>query len=89
MNDRKVIFSLIAMGRITPAEAERLLAVSNDRSETVVAIAVCAAALLLTQMHGHGLASWISHFLRSLQPVVTTVLNNAHNVVAQLLGGIR
>ncbi len=41
---RQTILSLVALGRITPREAERLLAAWNAGREDLWAIAVCAAA---------------------------------------------
>ena len=53
-NERRAILSLIAMGRITPREAERLLACWPDSSETawvVGACAVIAAGMGLAHVH--------------------------------------
>ena len=88
MNDRRAIFSLIAMGRITPAQAERLLAVANERSETVLALAACVVAMLLMQIHQHGVVPEMAHFLRSLMPGVTTAVHQMQNIVTELLGGL-
>jgi len=45
--ERQTILSLLALGRITPHEAERLLAASNaPRDETLVIAAVIVAGLL-------------------------------------------
>ena len=41
--DRSTILSLVAMGRITPRDAERLLAVARDGDETVLRLALCLA----------------------------------------------
>jgi hypothetical protein len=89
MNNRKAIFSLIAMGRITPAQAERLLAVSSESGETLLALAAYIIALLLMQTNAHGLSSAISHPLRSLHPAVTMALHSAQHIVTQLFGGIQ
>jgi hypothetical protein len=45
--DRSTILSLVAMGRITPREAERLLAVSRDGDDAVLRLAVCLAFVCL------------------------------------------
>jgi hypothetical protein len=44
--DRRTILSLVALGRITPAEAERLLIVWNAAREGAWIFAVVAFALL-------------------------------------------
>ena len=41
--ERQAILSLVALGRITPKEAERLLAAWNAGREELWALAVCAA----------------------------------------------
>jgi hypothetical protein len=88
MNDRRAIFSLIAMGRITPAQAERLLAVANERSETMLALAACAVAMFLMMMHRHDLVPGISHLVRSLLPGITAAAHQTQNIVNGLLGGL-
>jgi hypothetical protein len=88
MNDRRAIFSLIAMGRITPAQAERLLAVADERGETVLALAVCAIALCLTQTQRHELAPGISHLLRALLPWFTTAAHQLQNIMNEIFGGL-
>ncbi len=45
--DRSTILSLIATGRITPREAERLLAVWRDGDEVVLRLALCLAFVAL------------------------------------------
>jgi hypothetical protein len=88
MNDRRAIFSLIAMGRITPAQAERLLAVSSERSETAFVLVACVAGLLLMQVHGHDLAWRISQLVRSLLPEITASAHQLQHLVNRLLGGL-
>jgi hypothetical protein len=41
--DRQTILSLVAMGRITPREAERLLAVWPDGDDAILRLALCLA----------------------------------------------
>lgn len=47
--ERSAIWSLVASGRITPREAERLLAAWRDGEDTILRLALCLAfvALLL------------------------------------------
>jgi hypothetical protein len=42
--ERKAILSLVALGRITPQEAERLLAVWNSGREELWVVGACVAA---------------------------------------------
>ena len=44
--DRKAILSLVATGRITPDQAERLLAVGPDGDDRILRLAVCLALSL-------------------------------------------
>jgi hypothetical protein len=44
--ERHAILSLIALGRITPAEAERLLALCGGGREELAVIAICLTACL-------------------------------------------
>jgi hypothetical protein len=88
MSDCRAIFSLIAMGRITPAEAERLLAVANEPNETVVALIACVAAIFLMQILLHGLAPEMAHFLKSLLPEITAAAYQVQTIVNELLGGL-
>jgi len=87
MNNRRAIFSLIAMGRITPAQAERLLAVADEHSETLLVLVACVFAVVLMQGH-HRLASEFLHHLQLLLPGGTTVLHQTQNIVNGLVGGL-
>ena len=49
--DRRTILSLIALGRITPREAERLLLVANEEHEMRWIAASCFALAIATQVH--------------------------------------
>lgn len=51
--DRRTIFHLIALGRITPSEAERLLMASNSGSESFWLFAACALFAVLAQVNFH------------------------------------
>jgi hypothetical protein len=44
--ERQAILSLVALGRITPRDAERLLAAWNAGREELWAVGVCAAACI-------------------------------------------
>ena len=87
MNNRRAIYSLIAMGRLTPAQAERLLALANEHSETLLVLVACAAAVFLMQVH-HRLVSEFLHHLQLLLPEGTTVLHQTQNIVNGLVGGL-
>jgi hypothetical protein len=85
---RHAILCLIAQGRITSDQAERLLAVCNDGRETLWLIAACALAAGLAQLNAHTLPEAI-HGIRSLLPASFTALHHAAALAANLLGGIQ
>ncbi|MGB6191544.1 MAG: hypothetical protein WBF42_03685, partial [Terracidiphilus sp.] len=61
--DRRAILSLIASGRITPREAERLLAVSSGSDEATVRLALFAVMIWLVIPHAHQVIAGVSHAL--------------------------
>jgi hypothetical protein len=68
--ERQAILSLIALGRITPREAERLLAVWNAGREEPWVFAACATAVLAQSLPAlgrlaHSLFS-LHHFLAGI-----------------------
>lgn len=82
--DRRAILSLVAMGRITPREAERLLAVWPDGEDPLVRLALCLAFAWLLLTHLGGL---FAAYTRSL----VALLPGAHHAVAfvtHCLGGL-
>lgn len=50
--DRRAIWRLLAMGRISAAEAERLLAVCGEGRETAWIVAGFVAVAALVELHG-------------------------------------
>jgi hypothetical protein len=69
--ERRTILSLVATGRVTPAEAERLLAVTTEGREERWMVAACLAAGV-SQIH-----------LNAVLPV----LHSGLLTLTQLLGG--
>ena len=66
-NERRAILSLIAMGRITPREAERLLACWPDSSETAWVVGTCAV-IVAGMAFGHpGELATFANYWRGLQ----------------------
>lgn len=76
--DRRAIFSLVAMGRITAREAERLLAVCPDADEAIVRLALCLAFAFLALSHLHELFTAVTRTLGELLPGVGAA---AHHVI--------
>ena len=83
--DRRAILSLVAMGRITAAEAERLLAAWNDSRETAWILALSLAFALLAQLHLHDVLPILMHFFNAQTPALAEAL---HQVFSPITGPI-
>jgi hypothetical protein len=86
--DRRAILQLVAIGRITPTEAERLLIVWNDGRETMWALSACIVISLLLQLNPR---EWIPRtfdFAHSLLPGIQVCLNSTLSLVNLLFGGV-
>jgi hypothetical protein len=77
--DRQTILSLVAIGRITPREAERLLAVSPDGDEAILRLALCLAFAALALPGLKEMFTEITHTLVVLMPALLAV---AHRTLA-------
>jgi len=73
-SDRSAILSLIALGRITPREAERLLAIWRDGDETILRLALCLAFAGLALPYVGNAATAIGHAVVVLLPAIEHVL---------------
>ena len=91
--NRRAILQLIAMGRITAAEGERLLMAWNDGRETLWAIAAAVAVICATQMHlDRLLPEWLrlAHLIQThlLLPGSFVSVGHALSLLTQILGGL-
>jgi hypothetical protein len=84
-SDRRSILALIAMGRITPAQAERLLAVANEGRETAMILALCLAYACLAQLHLHELLPGLMHLLSAQIPALS---ESVQHVLSPITGPI-
>jgi hypothetical protein len=75
--DRRAILSLVAMGRITAAEAERLLAAWNESHETAWIVGLCLAFACLAQLHLRELLPILMHFCSAQIPALAEAVHNA------------
>ena len=85
-NDRRAILSLVALGRITPSEAERLLIACNAGRDGFWIFAACVAATLFALVPRQGLAALL-HVSRFL--LAGTSLHQALSFIQHLSGGIQ
>ena len=69
--DRQMVLQMVALGRLSPAEAERLLLAWNEGRETAWVIAGCLALALI----GHaGALAHLSHVVSLASQVLGRVL---------------
>ncbi|MGA8739577.1 MAG: hypothetical protein WB561_00160 [Terracidiphilus sp.] len=86
--DRRAILSLVATGRITAAEAERLLAVWNDSREMVWILALCLAFACLARLHLRELLPMLMHLFNTQVPTLAEAVHFALSPITDLLGGL-
>ena len=86
--DRRVILSLVAAGRITAAEAERLLVAWNDSRETAWILLLCLAFACLSQLHLHEILPNLMHLFNAQIPALAEAVQHALSPINELLGGL-
>lgn len=86
--DRRTILSLVAAGRITAGEAERLLAAWNDSRETAWILVLCLMLACLAQFRLHELLTQLLHFINAQIPVLTEAVHRALSPINELVGGL-
>jgi len=87
--NRRAILSLVAWGRITPVEAERLIAACSSDREAWWLLAGCALSAGVMQLNPHG-AAWLTHLFDGLRAAIASWIPAIQHVVAQAttyLGG--
>ena len=82
---RRAILQLVAMGRVTAAEAERLLIAWNDGRETLWALAACIAVSLLAELHLSQLLPALFRIAQSIMPGSFISLHHALSLIAKIL----
>jgi hypothetical protein len=85
-NDRRAILSLVALGRITPSETERLLIACNVSRDGFWIFAACVAATLFTTVPHQGLAALL-HVSRVV--LADDSLHHTVSFIHHLSGGIQ
>ena len=86
-SDRRTILALIAMGRITPGQAERLLAAVNESRETAWIVALCLAGACLTQLHLYELLPALVHLFNTQIGALAGAVRHGLTPITQLWGG--
>ena len=85
-SDRQIILSLVALGRITPAEAERLLAAWIAGREELLVLATCLVAGLTQILPG--VAHLAQHLAHTLLPEGIPGVHHAITAVSYWMGGV-
>ena len=73
-SDRRAILALIAMGRITPEQAERLLAAWNESRETAWILVATFGLAALTQIRAQEILPMLKHFVSAQVPALMHML---------------
>jgi hypothetical protein len=76
-NNLRTILQLVALGRITPIKAERLLIAWNDGRESLWALSACVLISLFVQFRPH---QWLPELWAAVRPILS--------IVNHLLGGV-
>lgn len=85
---RRSILQLVAMGRVTAAEAERLLIASDHVQETLWTLIACMALVCLVP---HSLRQWLPHLQHIAHSLISRSLIALHpelSLVTRLFGGM-
>jgi hypothetical protein len=86
--DRRAILSLVATGRITAAEAERLLVAWNDSRETAWILAFGLAFAVLARLQLREFLPMLMHFFNAQIPVLAEAMHHGLSPITDLLGGL-
>jgi hypothetical protein len=86
--NRRLILHLVALGRLTPAEAERLLIAWNDGRENMWTLSACIVIALLVQLNPNAWMPRTHDLAHSLMPAIQACLHPVLSLVNHLLGGI-
>jgi hypothetical protein len=88
-SDRRVILHLLAQGRITPSEAERLFIAGNEGRELMWMLVACISVTVLAQVHLREFLPDLLYLAHALLPAASLTLDRTLSVFNQVLGGIR
>jgi hypothetical protein len=86
--NRHQLLHLIAIGRLTPSEAERLIFAWNEGRETVWALAACIAISFFAELNTQ---RWLPAFLQSIHSLLLgSFISTQHaiSLLTDVIGGI-
>jgi len=84
--ERRYLLHLVGLGRLTPAEAERILIAWNEGRETRWILAACVGLAILGELHA---GQWLPVLLHKVWtlPGAWIALRHAVSLGHQVLGG--
>lgn len=87
-SDLRAILALIAVGRISPREAERLLALLPNEDDVILRAAVCLAVVWLLLPHLRGFLAGVNHVFVSWFPGIALTAHHALTCFTHRFGGL-
>jgi hypothetical protein len=85
--NRRILLHLVALGRITPAEAERLSIAWDDGRESLWALIACAAVAVLSQIDSRWGLVALAHIAHLLPHAGPLAVRHVVTLATHLLGG--
>ena len=86
-SDRRTILHLIAIGRLTPREAERLIAAWNEGREVLMLLAAVLIFAVVSQFHSGVLAVEMARLLNICAAGTLSILHAVAVNLSHYLGG--
>jgi hypothetical protein len=71
--DRRTVLQMVALGRMTAAEAERMLMLWSTEREDLCVIAGCMVLAVLGELHGRAGTSGAAPSMAALHHAVSTI----------------
>lgn len=88
-SDRGSIWNLLALGRISPREAERLLVLTMDEDDVALRLAVCVAVVWVVAPHLRELAQGLAHVSQLVAPEAKHAVRSVGEFLTQWWRGVR
>lgn len=85
--ERRAILHLLAMGRVTPREAERLLVVANEGREGHWMFAAAIALAAIARLDAGTWLAQLDHAVTAMLPGSFAVVHHVTSIVVRTLGG--
>lgn len=86
--NRRAILQLVAVGRISAAEAERLLIAWNNGTESLWALTGLIAVAWLMQLNVHTALPALLHIAHSLMNGDPIILHRTLAFITEVIGGV-